>query len=65
MKLIAAAAALVLAGSAFAEDIVTLRDGRTFSGTLLTAGSGVVTFRDNTGARQQFNQRDVRSIEFD
>src|ERR1700686_992609 len=46
------------------SDTLILRNGATFSGTLIGATSNIVTFRDRRGDVHRYSVRDVESVQF-
>ena len=48
----------------FAADTLIMRDGSRLDGTFVTGTSRTLTFVDHTGARRNFDLRDVREIQF-
>jgi hypothetical protein len=46
------------------SDTLTLRNGTTFPGTLTSANSNSITFRDRRGGNHRYSVRDVQSVQF-
>jgi len=47
-----------------AQNRITLRDGKTYTGVFLSGNSRTIEFQDDSGERRRFNIDDVQTIEF-
>jgi hypothetical protein len=51
-------------GTASAEQLLMLRDGRTVTGNLVSGNSQYLVFRDQGGAERRFNLSEIQSLDF-
>lgn len=64
MKTTLALSAALLVGSLASADTVVTRDGRQYNGTFVNGNSARITITDRSGARRDFDARDVSQILF-
>lgn len=61
---IAAIFALFPIGLLAGPQTLTLKDGRSFSGTFVSGTASSILFRDDSGVRRRFSLNEIRSIDF-